>query len=246
MILTNSEATTAELTRAFPGSTNRIRTTPFGTPTWVLDRQVAGPPPPVGAPFLFIGALEPRKNLLNILKAVEEVHRQSTRAEARPPGPCLHVVGAPGWRNEVIMKKLRRMEQEGTVVFEGHQNRDVLWQRLTAARALLLPSLHEGFGFPILEAMAAGTPVITSDRGAMREVAGDAALLVNPEDSGAIARAMLRLEAEPMLAAGLSERGQVRAQQFRWSRTAAQTLDIYRMILDHQASGITAGKTLSV
>jgi glycosyltransferase involved in cell wall biosynthesis len=91
--------------------------------------------------------------------------------------------------------------------------------------------LHEGFGFPILEAMAAGRPVVTSDRGAMREVAGDAALLVDPEDPRSIADAMGRLWRGPELAEDLARRGRIRCREWTWDRTAEETIKVYDDVL---------------
>jgi alpha-1,3-rhamnosyl/mannosyltransferase len=234
LILTNSNATARELEQAYPVEATSIRTTPFATPAWVRNRPVADLPRGDQAPFLFIGTLEPRKNLIRILQAVEMLHKQAKRTEEKPVHPLLHVVGAQGWRNQPILDRLRVMEQQGLIVLESHQSRDVLWQRLISARGLLLPSLHEGFGFPILEAMAAGIPVITSDRGAMREVAGEAAILVNPEDPAAIAQAMSRIMTEPDLVSSLRDQGLIRSRQFDWGQTAALTLDAYRWILSRR------------
>jgi len=227
-ILANSEATACEVRAAFPDVAARVRVTPFGTPSWTARAAADRGPPPQDAAFLFVGALEPRKNLDRILTALELL-----RAEA-PPGerPVLRVVGAPGWRNRKLLARLRRLSREGAVLLEGHQPHRELQRRLVSARALLLPSLHEGFGFPILEGMALGTPVITSDRGAMRETAGDAALLVDPEDPRAIAAAMARILTEPDLVQDLVARGRTRAAARCWAETAAATLAAYAEILD--------------
>jgi len=234
LVLTNSMTTARELKNAYPVESHPIQTTPFGTPGWTLNRTGTKQKTETQPPFLFIGALEPRKNLLRILEATEQLHPQSVSRGEPSTRPILHIVGAPGWRNGPIISKIKEMEAAGLVVHEAHQNRDVLWQRLSSARGLLLPSLHEGFGFPILEAMAAGIPVITSDRGAMKEVAGNAAILVNPEDSTAIAQAMHRVLTEPEMVSSLRELGLVRSRSFDWRETAALTLDAYRWILKHR------------
>ncbi|GAB4470527.1 MAG: glycosyltransferase family 1 protein [Elainellaceae cyanobacterium] len=102
---------------------------------------------------------------------------------------------------------------------------------LNQAIALVFPSLWEGFGFPVLEAMACGTPVITSNRSAMPEVAGDAALLVNPDDTAAIAQAMRRLVTEPDVRSHLRTAGLARARQFAWEKTGAETSDVLSRFL---------------
>lgn len=227
-ILTNSEATAAEVRAAFPATAARVRVTPFGTPSWTAQVPAARPAPAPDAPFLFVGALEPRKNLERVLSALELLREQARPGE----GPVLRVVGAPGWRNKALLARLHRLSREGAVLLEGHRPHPELRERLVSARALLLPSLHEGFGFPILEGMALGTPVITSDRGAMRETAGDAALLVDPEDPSSIAAAMARILAEPDLVEDLVARGRARAAARRWSDAAAATLAAYAEVLD--------------
>jgi glycosyltransferase involved in cell wall biosynthesis len=99
---------------------------------------------------------------------------------------------------------------------------------MSGARAFVFPSLYEGFGMPVLEAMASGTPVITSTTSALPEVAGDAALLVDPMDVTAIASAMQRIDMDDALYGQLGQRGLAHAATFTWARTAAQTLDVLR------------------
>lgn len=226
-IVVNSETTATQVRAAFPAVADRVRVTPFGTPTWAATAPPRRSPPADDAPFLFVGALEPRKNLAAVLTALERVRARMGTG----PLPVLRVVGAPGWRNSALLERLRKLADEGAVILEGHQEHPELLRRLHSARALLLPSLHEGFGFPILEGMAVGTPVITSDRGAMREVAGDAALLVDPEDPDSIAAAMLRIWSDRTLGEDLAARGRTRSRSWTWSATAAATLAAYREAL---------------
>ena len=109
------------------------------------------------------------------------------------------------------------------------------WYR--AAALFVYPSLLEGFGLPVLEAMACGAPVVTSNLSSLPEVAGDAALLVDPTSVGALAAALLRLLADAELAAELRGRGLAQAARFPWSRTAAQTAAVYRRALSPAAGG---------
>lgn len=231
-IVTNSEATAREVVAAFPEVAARVTVTPFGTPEWALRRFAERPPTrrSADAPFLFVGTLEPRKNLERLLAAYERL----LAVPSRPPHeevPPLEIIGARGWNDRTIQRRLRRLIAGGKVRTLDYLEADQLAERLAGARALLYPSLHEGFGFPILEAMAAGTPVLTSARGAMAEVAGDAALLVDPMSEEAIVAGLERLIREPDLAAELVARGRHRVQRWRWRDTAEATVAVYRRLL---------------
>lgn len=233
-VLVNSRTTGRELAELYPRSASKIEVTPFGTPQWVAGRE---PSPLRGpeAPFLFVGTLEPRKNLSRILEAFARF-----RAEAEPPAagrslPRLRIIGAGGWCNDYIFNRMRDMEREGSVEIIGHCDREDMWRHLSAARVLLFPSLHEGFGFPILEAMAARLPVITSNRGAMREVAGEAALLVEPESTGELTRAMTRLWRDDDLAGRLAEAGLTRCRDWDWRSTAERTFGTYQRLLSRRS-----------
>jgi glycosyltransferase involved in cell wall biosynthesis len=230
-VLTNSEATAAAVAGHFPELANRLTVTPFGTPTWVWRQSPASGQRGEDAPFLFVGTLEPRKNLLRLLQAYRaflDRRRQQDRLDAGPP---LALVGGKGWREASLRPHLDDLARRGKLRLEGYCEPARLWQLYCAARALLFPSLQEGFGFPILEAMAAGLPVLTANRGAMREVAGEAALLVDPEDTGAIAAGIERLHADAGLCTRLSRAGPARAAAWSWERTAALTTAAYHRLL---------------
>jgi glycosyltransferase involved in cell wall biosynthesis len=232
-VTTNSEATAADVEAVFPFTAGRVRATPYGTPSWVWRqapaRETAGAAPE--APFLFVGTLEPRKNLPGLLAAYRLFAAQweGSGAPGRPPG--LVLAGGPGWGDGPLRRPLADLQARGLVRCEGYCGPDRLWELYRSARALLFPSLHEGFGFPILEAMAARLPVLTSDRGAMREVAGDCALLADPEDPAGLAAALRRLGSEPDLRRRLAERGWERARAWTWQRAADATVEVYRAVL---------------
>ena len=231
LLLVNSRATGEEVAREFPRLAGRIRLTRFGTPGWVLRREPP-PPRPRSAPWLFVGMLEPRKNLDRLLDAYLAFRRGLPAGETPPE---LVIVGARGWRNRRLRRRLQELAAGGTVRLRGHADREELWELFTRAGLLLFPSLHEGFGFPILEAMAANLPVLTGDRHAMAEVAGDAALTVDPTSVTAIRDGMRRFWSEPDLAPRLARRGRRRALAWRWSDTAAATMAAYAEALDEPA-----------
>lgn len=229
-VVTNSQATAEDVAALFPSVGGRLRVTPFGTPSWVWEQPDRRREGEAGGPFLFVGTLEPRKNLPRILEAFRRFRDRAEAAGGSPP-PVLSLVGGRGWGDSPLREPIRALTARGALRLEGYCQPARLWELYGAARALLFPSLHEGFGFPILEAMAAGLPVLTADRGAMREVAGDAALLVDPDDIEAIADGLARLDRDAALRARLIARGRERAREWSWERTAAATVGVYEELL---------------
>ncbi|WP_150049814.1 MULTISPECIES: glycosyltransferase family 4 protein [Methylomonas] len=175
--------------------------------------------------FLYVGALTNHKNIFGLLSGYAYAVRQM------PDCPRLAVAGKP---NKSLWNLSELLEKQGIVdkvSFLGYVPNEELPGLFRRALAFAFPSLHEGFGIPVLEAMACGTPVITSDRTALPEVAGDAALLVDPHSPEAIGNAMLNLCRDPALAAELRAKGLARAGQFSWRKMAAETLTLYRAVL---------------
>ena len=174
-----------------------------------------------GRPYvLAVGTLEPRKNL-------ERLVRAWTRVPADGRGEhVLALVGPRGWEDEPIL----RAAHEAGAVLLGHVDDDVLHRLYAGATAFAYPSLAEGFGLPVLEAMAAGAPVLTSDRSSLPEVAGDAALLVDPTDEGAIASGLRRLLEDSALRDDLRARGSARAALQTRAATSRATYDLLAAI----------------
>ena len=225
-----SAATAADIAAAYPFAAARTEVVPNGTPAWV-DGRVAGGPRPRRAPFLFVGTLEPRKNLERILDAYELFLSASFGLDGMDELPDLILAGGRGWQDGPFRRRMEPLLASGKLKLAGYCDPDRLWELYQSAQALLFPSLHEGFGLPILEAMAAGLPVLTADRGAMLEVAGEAALTVDPEDTQAIADGMARLFSDPVLGEELAQRGMRRRQLWTWQQAARRTVEVYRRIL---------------
>ncbi|MBT7311180.1 glycosyltransferase family 4 protein, partial [bacterium] len=139
-----------------------------------------------------------------------------------------------GWLDKELVKRIEFLEGEKLVTWLGYCSQDKLIELYNSSSALLFPSLHEGFGFPILEAMASNLPVITSDRGAMKEVAGGAALLVDPDSADSIAQAIEQLYFDRVLAERITKLGALRCKEMNWLKTASETLEIYKRILTLQ------------
>lgn len=179
--------------------------------------------------LLYVGALAPRKNLPRLLAAYAQLRSWSTRW-------TLVIVGAQKWRSSPIFETVQRLELEPYMHFTGYVDDDDLPALYAGADLFAFPSLYEGFGLPVLEAMACGTPVVTSNTSSLPDVAGDAAILVDPYDVDAIADAMRRVLSDPALAQDLRERGLVRSAQFSWERTARETVAVYEKALGRRTS----------
>ncbi|MEQ5788192.1 glycosyltransferase family 4 protein [Erythrobacter sp. NFXS35] len=170
--------------------------------------------------YLFFGALEPKKNLARLLEA---------HLASGSPHPLV-IVGAPGWGSErdvALLKQLADLDRRKRIKWLGYLPRQTLATVIAGARAVVFPSLYEGFGLPVLEAMSLGTPVITADTSSLPEVAGKAALLVDPMDVRAIARAINAMDDDDRMVEDLSQRGRVQAERFSAAAYRARLTEFY-------------------
>jgi glycosyltransferase involved in cell wall biosynthesis len=174
--------------------------------------------------ILFLGALEPRKNLPRLLEAFAAL------APALQREFPLVVAGAQGWLNDSVHEQVRKLGLGERVFFPGYIDQGDIAALYSMATVFAYPSLWEGFGLPVLEAMACGAPVLTSNVSSLPEVAGDAAVLVPPTDVDAIAASLGRLLDDDAFRADLSARGRQRAAQFSWERCARETLAVYEAV----------------
>jgi glycosyltransferase involved in cell wall biosynthesis len=172
--------------------------------------------------LLFVGTVEPRKNLAGLLRAFALVKDRL----AMP----LVIVGGRGWRTGPLSELLMQLKLGDRVRFEGFVADEDLPDYYAAATAFVYPSLYEGFGFPPLEAMAAGTPVVTSNTSSLPELVGTAALTVTPGDERALADALVRVVEDDTLRARLRAAGLTRVDQFSWDSCARATLGVLRSI----------------
>lgn len=172
--------------------------------------------------LLFVGSMEPRKNLMRLAEAYGQL---TDALQARFP---LVVVGSAGWDNDEIHEVLRRSKHVRRV---GYVSRTLLPAVYRCASLFAFPTLYEGFGMPLLEAMAAGTPVITSNVSAMPEVVGDCGITVDPYDVGALREALRGALEDTHAAAERAAHASVRARTFTWERTAAQTWAFFENVL---------------
>jgi len=175
--------------------------------------------------FLFIGTLQPRKNIDTILNA-----HALLPVSLRKRHPMV-IIGRDGWGVEPLIHRIRQLEQEGTVRWLDYVPKADVMALLQSACGLTFVSLYEGFGLPILEAFAANCPVIASNTTSIPEVAGDAAILVNPLDDMALSQAMMQLTEDENLILTLKEKGKIRAATYTWNACAKATLMAYRTAL---------------
>ena len=171
--------------------------------------------------FIFaVGTLEPRKNLVGLLHAY---------ARLGTPRPPLYVAGGTGWRFSPIFDTVQQLHLQDDVHFLGFVPEDELPLWYNAARLFAFPSLYEGFGLPVLEAMACGTPVITSTAASLPEVAGKAALMVPPKDTDLLAREMERVLDDPQLRTEMRAAGRIQASRFSWRAMTDQIVASYAL-----------------
>jgi len=174
--------------------------------------------------LLFVGTVEPRKNLVRLLQAFDVLCQAPSFSHG------LVIVGDKGWNDRPILDGLRACRAADRIVLTGHVSAADLPVLYNLADALVMPSLYEGFGLPVLEAMACGTPVVTSNVSSLPEVAGDAAVLVDPLSVESMVEGTRRVVTGAELRDDLKRRGLQRAAEFTWEKAARQVLDIFEQV----------------
>jgi len=177
--------------------------------------------------ILFVGRIEPRKNITNLLKAFEYIKTKGYREL------CLVIVGNQDkiFKERDLFTFIEKMRLHSDVIFTGGISEKDLCILYNGAEMLVYPAFAEGFGLPVVEAMACGTPVITSNTTALQEIAKDAAILINPCSIQEIAEGIERVLKEEELRQELSSRGLQRSKKFRWDETAKKTIAVYQEVL---------------
>jgi glycosyltransferase involved in cell wall biosynthesis len=237
-IIAISESTGRDLQRILRVAPERIDVIPHGVAeryhTGIERSVIAETRRRLALPreyVLFVGTLEPRKNLPRLLRAYADV------VSSDPAFPGLVLVGMRGWQTGELERLLGSSEAAARIRVAGYVPEEDLPAVYAGARMFVYPSLYEGFGIPILEALACGVPTITSTTSSMPEVAGDAAVLVDPSDGAALAGAMRRLHRDEALRESLRRKGPVRAAAFSWDETARMTAGTYRRALADWTAG---------
>jgi glycosyltransferase involved in cell wall biosynthesis len=237
-VIADSEATRRDLVRHAGIAESRVVVVPLG----VEERFRPLPSAEVAAALaqidlepgylLFVGTPQPRKNLPRVLRAY---------ASLGPSAPPLVIAGGSGgrYRGQDMPALIDGLGLCGRVRTTGYVASELLPALYCGARALVFPTLYEGFGLPLLEAMACGTPVIGGANSSMPEIVGDAGLLVDAQDQGAIAESIRRLVADDALCADLRSRGLERARAYTWRRTAEQTVEVVERAVMSSRGGTT-------
>jgi len=229
MIVTDSEFVRRELIDLLGVAAHRIQTVPLGVDASFRPRSPAESAPILarhglaGVSYLLVVAtLEPRKNLLRLIEAYSRLPMP-----LRQQHPLV-IVGARGWLTGELERRLVPLERSGQIKRLGYVSQEDLPLIYSSAHAFVFPSLYEGFGLPVLEALASGTPTLTSNRSSLPEVAGDAALLVDPENVDTLTAGLERLLTDAEWRAQATERGLRQARQFSWERCVDETVAVYR------------------
>lgn len=236
-VIAHSHSAAADMADCFGVAPERIAVVPLG-----VGPEFFPEPPPTQdvvrarlAPgrqgfILFCGSLEPRKDVPTLLQAFARLPDVRNRYR-------LVLAGGSGRASPGITALVHTLGLSEVVAFEGYLEIPLLRALYSAAALFVLPSLYEGFGLPVLEAMACGAPVIAANTSSLPEVVGEAGLLVSPGDPGALVEAMARVLQDPALATDLRRRGFDRAKRFTWEEAAARTLAVYRAVAAEAGGG---------
>jgi glycosyltransferase involved in cell wall biosynthesis len=226
VVIVNSEATKTDIIDIYGTPPEKISTIQFGVhphftpskkPLAALRAKYSLPQQPY---ILTVGTVQPRKNYARLIEALAVLRAEGIDA-------TLVIAGGKGWMETPIFETVARLKLEPYVRFLGYVDDSDLPALYTHAAAFAMPSLYEGFGLPVLEAMACGTPVVTSTVSSLPEAAGDAALLVDPTNIEAIADALRRIISDTRLAQELRAKGLAHVMPFTWGRTAKQLLEAF-------------------
>ncbi|MFZ5982091.1 MAG: glycosyltransferase family 4 protein [Patescibacteria group bacterium] len=183
--------------------------------------------------ILFLGTLDPVKNIVRLLEAFK-LFREKIKGEGIGDDYKLILAGKRGWLSEEYRQIAKDLELDKSVKFIGYVVGDDLVPLFREAEFFVMPSLYEGFGTTVLEALASGTPAIISNVSSLPEVAGDAAIYINPMDTEGLANEMFRLSKDDSLKYSLREKGREQAKKFNWEKCARETLEIYKKVFEEK------------
>lgn len=232
-IVTDSEFSRTEIVKYYPEFAEKIRVVPCGVDlsrfrpeedakkiAQVRDKHGIGE-----RYFLYLGTLEPRKNLVRLIEGY------AAYAKSMDNPAQLVLAGGKGWLYDEIFAKVETLGLKDKVLFTQYIASEDMCALMSGALAFTFPSLYEGFGMPPLEAMACGTPVLVSDAASLPEVTGESAVIVRAEDTDSITQGLVTLDSDADLRARLSAEGLARAQSMTWEHSASLLYQVYEEIL---------------
>lgn len=241
-VIAISNFTRSEILKFYPVDPDRLSVVPhavdlnqFRSEAQADDAETVrnlGIEPPY---LLCVATIEPRKNLITLIEAYARA-RHILHAGGQKL-PHLVITGQPGWGIKVLEARVAEAGLKDIVKFTGYLEDRLLPPLYRQALGFVFPSVYEGFGLPVLEAMACGCPVSIARAGALPEIAGEAAAYFNPKDSDNMARVLTKFISDPHMRADLREMGLHQARQFTWAATAKMTLDVYRHVLGQKPVG---------
>ncbi len=230
VVITDSDFSRSEIAAAYGIDARYIKVVPLGVGTPFLSSTLPRPPADVKQPYvLHVGDLHVRRNLRTLVRALARL--PSVSAHMTPP--LLILAGADRGERANIEAEARRANTQ--IQFAGAVSDEALASLYSGATAFVYPSRYEGFGLPLLEAMACGAPVVGARAGSIPEVVGDAGILVDPDDEVEMAVWISRLMTDATLAERLRRAGRMRAMDYTWERTARQTIDAYQEAINRIA-----------
>jgi glycosyltransferase involved in cell wall biosynthesis len=239
-VIAVSESTKRDFVRLMGASPKKVTVIPLGRPP-AEDRSLAQStnPEEVFAKFgirrpylLYVGTMEPRKNIQRLIRTFGCLYNHWPQGQ-------LVIAGTKGWDYKPIFESVCKLRLQQRVAFLGYISDIEKYCLMTHAVGFVYPSLYEGFGLPVLEAMSLGTPTLTSNRSSLPEVARQAALLINPEDETQLLAGLLTFITEPDFCAILSRRAKARSNFFRWRYTAQATLNLYNTLYSQRNSSFS-------
>lgn len=224
LILTMAESTKQDIIRYLGIKEEKIYVVPLAS-RYTKVPQISNSVEHLKPYILFVSTIEPRKNIINLIVAFNKL-KQIYKIEHK-----LVLIGQKGWRYESIFAAIENSPYKKEIHHLDYLSDDEVASFYSSADVFVYPSIYEGFGLPVLEAMTLGTPVITSNTSSLPEVAGDAAILIDPENPIQIAEAILQVISSPQLRQSMITKGKERVKLFSWERTAKETLKAYQTIL---------------
>ncbi len=227
LIIAVSQFTASQVSSLLGVDRTRIRVVPHG-----VQQPMRAPGSQRENMILFVGVLQTRKNLIRLIEAYERVAPTRKDGTSRTEDWRLVLAGAPsGYQAERILDRLQTSSCRDRIELVGYVSQSELQSLYSRASIFVLPSLDEGFGIPVLEAMSHGVPVVTSNRSALVEVAGDAAVLIDPYSVDDLECALRRLMSDSDLREKLREQGCSRVRRYTWDRAAEATHSIYEELM---------------